>query len=159
MKLVLVRHGEAEPLRTTDAGRALTAHGRRQAEHTGKWLAQRLEGEGGLCLLASPYRRAQETAAILGNILGVPCRTVAAITPDEDVQRALAAIEADASGAVVVVVTHMPLVADIAGWIEHGVYAEGHRFRLAEARIYGLEALGPAQAQAILHGHYSPDHH
>jgi phosphohistidine phosphatase len=156
VKLVLVRHGEAEPLRTTDAGRALTAHGRHQAEHTGKWLAPRLEGKGGLRLLASPYRRAQETAAILGDLLGVACRTVAAITPDEDVRRALAAIEAEASGTVLVV-THMPLVADIAGWIEHGVFAEGHRFRLAEARIYELETLGPAQA--TLHGHYSPDHH
>lgn len=155
MRLVLVRHGEAEPVRTGDAERALTGHGRKQAALTGKWLAAALEGGGGCRLLASPYRRAQETAALLNEALHAEYRTLSAITPDEDVRRAVQALDRASSGAsVVVVVTHMPLVAALASWLETGSFSDGRSFALAEARVYAVDELGPSLA--TLQAHYIP---
>ena len=47
MRLVLVRHGEAEPLRMRDSERVLTARGHEQAVATGAWLGSRLSGRHG----------------------------------------------------------------------------------------------------------------
>lgn len=149
MKLVLVRHGEAEALARSDAERALTARGHEQARATAAWLRQAL-GATPPRLLASPYRRAQETAAALAEPLGASVTTVPAITPDDDPRRALAAIEAAAAGAdAVVVVSHMPLVAALAGWLEAGVLAAGRGFGLAEARVLEMEVPGPGLARGV----------
>ena len=62
MDLILWRHAEAED-GSPDSARKLTAKGRRQAERVAKWLAKRLPKK--FRVLASPARRAQETAAVL----------------------------------------------------------------------------------------------
>lgn len=62
MELILWRHAEAED-GSPDSARKLTAKGRRQAERVAKWLAKHLPKK--YRVLASPARRAQETAAIL----------------------------------------------------------------------------------------------
>jgi phosphohistidine phosphatase len=62
MELILWRHAEAED-GSPDSARKLTAKGRRQAERVAKWLAKRLPKK--VRVLASPARRAQETAAVL----------------------------------------------------------------------------------------------
>lgn len=148
MRVVLVRHGEAEPRARSDAERALTPRGRQQAQLTGAWL-QEAVGAASLRLLASPYRRAQETGREIAGLLGVALQTEPAITPDDDPRRALAAIEAAAAGAdVVVVVSHMPLVAALAAWLEEGVLSPGRGFGLAEARVLEMDAPGPGLASA-----------
>ncbi|MEU7476233.1 histidine phosphatase family protein [Lentzea sp. NPDC042327] len=80
--LHLVRHGEA----TKDETR-LTAHGRRQSE----LLAERLRGTGFAAVHHGPLPRAAETASIIAEVLGVPCRAEAAaddfvphFVPDHD---------------------------------------------------------------------------
>lgn len=62
MQLILWRHAEAED-GAPDSARKLTARGRRDAERVAKWLAKRLPGKPRV--LASPARRAQETASVL----------------------------------------------------------------------------------------------
>ena len=62
MELILWRHAEAED-GSPDSARKLTARGRRDAERVAKWLAKRLPGKPRV--LASPARRAQETASVL----------------------------------------------------------------------------------------------
>ncbi len=62
MQLILWRHAEAEDS-GPDSARRLTERGRRDAEHVAKWLAKRLPEKPRV--LASPARRAQETASIL----------------------------------------------------------------------------------------------
>lgn len=142
MKLVLMRHGEAESLRSSDADRALTAQGRQQAMATGKWLADRLATVGAVRVLSSPYRRARETALVISRLLDAEVTEVAAITPDHDPRVALAAINtAVDAGECVVVVTHMPLVAALATWIEEGVLASAHPFSVAEARVFEMPVL------------------
>lgn len=147
MRLVLVRHAEAEGIRTTDAERALTARGHEQATQTAQWLRQQLEGATSLQLLASPYRRARETVAALADALTLTPRFLDELTPDIDPRRALRALDEAASADVVVVVTHMPLVAALASWLEEGVLSAGAGFMLAEARVLETEVLGAAAAQ------------
>ncbi|HET8730132.1 MAG TPA: histidine phosphatase family protein [Moraxellaceae bacterium] len=151
MKVILIRHGEAEPHRTDDAGRALTQHGRHQAQKTGHWLRKSLHHEGGVvCLLASPYRRARETAEVISGQWPLPVGTVEAITPDTDPRVALVAIEQASAGAdIVLVVSHMPLVGALAAWLETGTVGAGRGFSLAEARVLEADMLAPGLATTV----------
>lgn len=149
MKIVIVRHGKAEPHAASDAARALTGQGHKQARATAAWLQERFGQEKGVRLLASPYRRAQETAQSIAAALGQVVHTVAAITPDDDPRLALAAIEkAGQAAEVLVVVSHMPLVAGLATWLESGVLGGGRGFDLAEARVFEADMPGPGLATA-----------
>lgn len=153
MKLVLVRHGEAERLQTTDAERALTAAGREQAAETARWLAkQPLLAEAGVHLLCSTYRRARETAHVMAEALGATPRVIDHITPDDDprlawrsIDLALKAME-PAEDDAVIVVSHMPLVAALSAWLEEGVVSPAQGFSLAEARLLSAEIFGPGSA-------------
>ena len=61
MKTILImRHGEAQALRSTDANRELTEHGVQQAQHMATWLKQHYQVDAALI---SPFVRAQQTAA------------------------------------------------------------------------------------------------
>lgn len=157
MRIVLVRHGKAEPHAGTDAARALTHKGHEQARAAAQWLHETLGQGSGMRLLASPYRRAQETAAPIADVLGLAVHTVAEITPDDDPRRALAAIEAAGKGAeTLVVVSHMPLVAGLAGWLQEGVLNAGRGFDLAEVRVLEAELPAPGLAREV--AVYLPGH-
>lgn len=145
MRLFLVRHGEAEGYRAPDAERALTARGWDQARDAGRWIASRLEpGLGQTLLLASPFRRARETATAINECLRWPEAVVEALTPDDDPRRALAALQSHSTGLeALVVVSHMPLVAALAQLIQEGVRGAGQGFLLAEVRSFTLPDLMP----------------
>lgn len=153
MRLVLIRHAEAEGMRTSDAERALTAHGHEQAAQTAAWLATAL-GNAKPQLLVSPYKRAQQTAAAITRTLQIESLFLDEITPDVDPRRALRAIEECVQADTVIVVTHMPLVAALASWLESGALSAGRGFMLAEARVLEAEVLGASTAQ--LRAHYFP---
>lgn len=147
MRIVLVRHGEAVPFAADDASRALTSKGLQQARASGAWLRRELGSVTGAKLLASPYRRARETAGVIAGVLELPVHALEAITPDGDPRVALAAIEQAGDGAEVwVVISHMPLVAALAAWLEAGVLAAGRGFSLGEARIFEADLPGPGLA-------------
>lgn len=60
MKTILImRHGEAEPMQADDASRNLTEQGLQQAKDVGEWLKQYFEIDAAL---VSPFIRAQQTA-------------------------------------------------------------------------------------------------
>lgn len=147
MKIVLLRHGEAEAIRSTDAERALTDKGFEQARATAAWLLQEMKGAGSVRILASPYRRAQETAGVVGEMLGLPVHTQNDITPDVDPRQALSALEKCIRSAEwVVVVSHMPLVAALSAWLTEATLHAGRGFMLAEAEVLEAEFLGPGTA-------------
>lgn len=154
MRLVLVRHGEAETPRGSDAERALTDAGRIQAQQTGQWLAgQLLQPE--VQLLCSPYRRAQQTAKAIGDVLGCQPVVVDHVTPEDDPRLALKALESAVTAECVIVVTHMPLVASLATWLEEGVLSSRQGFLLAEARIMEMDVPGPGSA--VTKARFVPD--
>ncbi|BBH45281.1 phosphohistidine phosphatase SixA [Pseudomonas sp. KU43P] len=119
MKLWVLRHGEAEPRANSDAERRLTAHGREQVLHS----AARLLSQPLQAIIASPYVRAQQTAALVHDTLGFvePVRTVPWLTPDSDVREVIDEIERLGLEHVLLV-SHQPLVSCLVGML-----SEGHR--------------------------------
>lgn len=117
MKIIIMRHGEAEPWQGSDAERTLTSNGEAQAQ----WMGARLPewiGETPEWAWISPYRRAQQTWqhvsdawASLPNVM-----TVEEIIPEGDPQSVLdylmAFIEVKDAKSVILV-SHLPLVADL----------------------------------------------
>nr|WP_275679459.1 MULTISPECIES: phosphohistidine phosphatase SixA [Pseudomonas] len=112
-----MRHGEAEPRANSDAERRLTAHGREQALRS----AARLLGQPLQAIIASPYVRAQQTAALVHEALGFaePVRTVPWLTPDSDAQALIGEIERLGLEHVLLV-SHQPLVGTLVSLLEHG---------------------------------------
>ncbi len=71
MRLILVRHGQAEHRMGEDGDNLyLTDLGKRQIELLGQWLQQNEQGVSQV--VCSPLRRARETTAILGRYVGAP---------------------------------------------------------------------------------------
>lgn len=112
-----MRHGEAEPHAGSDAERRLTRHGREQALRA----AAPLLGQPLQAIIASPYVRAQQTAALVHQALerDDSVRTASWLTPEQDVRRvleelALLGIEH------VLLVSHQPLVGLLTSLLEHG---------------------------------------
>lgn len=100
MRLVLVRHAEAESGEPDDL-RRLTPAGRAQAHQLGARLRE--DGIAPTAVLTSPLLRARETAAALG--LGTP-EPHDALAPGATPEGVLAAVRE--RGDVVVVVGHQP---------------------------------------------------
>ncbi|MBA6144826.1 MULTISPECIES: phosphohistidine phosphatase SixA [Pseudomonas] len=117
MKLWVLRHGEAELRANTDTERRLTAHGREQVVRS----AAHLLGQPLQAIIASPYVRAQQTAALVHETLGFaePLRTVPWLTPEADVQQVIGEIERLGLEHVLLV-SHQPLVGNLVGLLQHG---------------------------------------
>ena len=77
--IYLVRHGEtefnAERRQQGHMDSPLTALGRAQAHAAGRLLKGQINGDSGWRIIASPLGRAQHTAQIIGEHLGLPVET------------------------------------------------------------------------------------
>lgn len=159
MKLWILRHGEAEPRKTTDAARELTRHGRKEAHAAGEYLARHAGAK--LVVLASPYVRAQQTAAaVLHELAGlhelkphkIPLHTVDWCTPDDDPAKALDHL-ALREEAELLLVSHMPLVSALTSLLVSGDLRAGppmHTASLVELDM-PLVAAGMAQVLSLRH--------
>ena len=153
MKLWILRHGEAEPRKTTDAARELTKHGRKEAHAAGECLAKHASAK--LVVLASPYMRAQQTAeAVLHELKShkIPLRTVDWCTPDDDPVKALDHL-AQREETELLLVSHMPLVSALTGLLVYGDMRAGppmHTASLVELDM-PLVAAGMAQVISLRH--------
>lgn len=116
MKLIIMRHGEAETLRVRDYTRNLTPHGEKQAAEAGRWLASYLGADVPIDLaLASSYVRAQQTFQQLSSQVRVITSQVCEdVIPEGDPKLAhdfvKVLIEDVPSSNVVLIVSHMPFV-------------------------------------------------
>lgn len=120
MKLYIVRHGEAEPTASSDAERELTERGRIAVAALWQRLAE--EGVQPLSIVSSPYRRAQQTAALIaGCYPGVPTQNCDLITPDESPREVIEWLAQQGSLDGWVLVSHMPLVAALTGLLTEGL--------------------------------------
>lgn len=104
------RHAEAHLLRDgqTDAQRALTPKGERQAQRMADWLNQRLAES--TRVLVSPAVRAQQTAKALGRSF----KTVPALAPEGSADGLLAAARWPESTEPVLVIGHQPTLGLVA---------------------------------------------
>ena len=130
MDLLLWRHADAADGRP-DLARALTKRGHEQARAMAKWLKKRMPA--GLRILASPARRAQETAAALG----MPVETFDELAPDAAPSALLAAAGwPDADGAVMIV-GHQPTLGETAGVI---LGPKGYQLHVRKGAILWLRS-------------------
>ncbi|MFO8044331.1 MAG: histidine phosphatase family protein [Halomonas sp.] len=127
--LLILRHGEAGP-GVPDVERELTGQGRREVMRMAAWLATRDE-LAGLRLLASPYCRARQTAAIIGEALDVAVETLPIITPDAPPSAVVDWLLAQSEGYPLMLVSHMPLVGALTGLLGEGRSERGPGFPTA----------------------------
>jgi phosphohistidine phosphatase len=131
MELVLWRHAEAAP-GDPDASRALTEHGRQQAQRMARWLAPRLPAN--LRLVVSPARRAQETALTLARSF----ETVEGLTPGNDVATLLRIAGWPDSERPVMLVGHQPALGETAARLIDGRQAS---WRIGAGAVWWLRSV------------------
>lgn len=116
MKLIIMRHGEAETFRVPDKTRSLTDHGKQQSVKAGKWLAGYLGKGGAIDIgLVSSYARAQQTFEQLISQVSVDKSiTCDDVVPEGDPKKAHDFVNALVGGSesieVLLIVSHMPFV-------------------------------------------------
>ncbi len=114
-----MRHGEASLQAPSDMQRPLTERGIAQ---TKSLLARYTKDFSSIkTIYASPYLRAQETAQIVSDAIGVPITTMASITPDGNPRRVCDTLfEAGESGEDIILITHMPFVGSLNSLLTSG---------------------------------------
>ena len=142
MDLYVMRHGDAVMQARADAERPLSELGERQAAlmvpHMQTLLPTRV--------IASPYLRAQQTARIVCDGLGLSgFDTVETITPEGDPFQVLRMLE-DYEQDVLLMVSHQPLVGALLGLLVDGDLAGGHMMGTASVACLRLDVPGPGQA-------------
>ncbi|WP_426417538.1 phosphohistidine phosphatase SixA [Aestuariirhabdus sp. LZHN29] len=145
--VLLMRHGEAEGMAVDDAQRALTAAGEAQAAASARYLT----GYAIERVVASPYRRAQQTAALVSQELGGGFSSSELLIPDADPVIALQSL-AESTTDNLLLVCHMPLVSRMAGWLLEGEGAWGPGFATADIAVIEAEwiAAGTGLLRAML---------
>ena len=143
MKIILVRHGQAEDETRPDSARQLTDFGQQQAAQTAEYVTTHYHPDR---FIVSPYNRAQQTlAAFQSRMPNVPSAVQDNITPSDDARQALVDI-ANIDAECLVVVCHMSIIAYIAGLLT-GDYPES--FSLAEARVFEMEFVMTGMATEV----------
>lgn len=139
MHLLIMRHGEAG-WHTLDHDRTLTEAGRAQSAS----VAQQISGSPWrpTRIWASPLVRAQQTAAIVSEILNCPVEERAFIKPDDDPGVCLDALLERVPGERLMLVSHMPFVGALATLLVDG-HRRGIPFMTSQAVVIDLPVTGP----------------
>ncbi|RCV91932.1 phosphohistidine phosphatase SixA [Billgrantia montanilacus] len=134
-RLLIMRHGEAAP-GSIDAERKLTARGHAEAARMADWLQYQELDEARV--LSSPYVRARQTAEHLAASLEREVETLAIATPDEPPEVLSDWLLEQAGRGPFVLVSHMPLVGALTGFLVEGRSDRGLGF--PTAAVAELEA-------------------
>ncbi len=116
MKLIIMRHGEAERFRKQDKTRNLTSLGEKQARTAGKWLNDYLSEDVPIDIaLVSSYPRAQQTFQQLNKHIVVTEKKICEdVIPEGEPKIAHDFIkvlfEQSSKPSVILIVSHMPFV-------------------------------------------------
>ena len=148
MDLILWRHADAaegEP----DLERKLTAKGRKQAVRVAKWLLARLPSR--FTVLASPARRAQETAAALG----VPFKTIEVLAPGAGIEEIVGAAGWPDAKKPVIVIGHQPDLGRAAAFVVSGARSS---WSIKKGGLWWLESRArDGEAQVVVRAVLAPD--
>ncbi|GAA5316021.1 MAG: phosphohistidine phosphatase SixA [Candidatus Pelagadaptatus aseana] len=126
MQLFVLRHGNAELYANTDAERNLTDRG--MAETSTILQASLTDLSSVTSIYASPYVRAQQTAAIASELLDLPVTTCDLITPEGRIESVCQFLSSFAADEVPLLVSHQPFVGGFIDWLgdfEPGRYIMG----------------------------------
>ena len=133
MKILLMRHAESAP-GFPDELRVLTDYGEASLASRPDDLATLLESVTDI--FVSPYQRTQQT--INSFLPGCEYQTVDWLMPDKDPEWVLSHLLEMAEDSVILLVTHMPMVGEIASLLVEGGNSLGYRF--IPAQIMAIEA-------------------
>jgi phosphohistidine phosphatase len=132
-----------------------TVRGETDARAAGEYLATVVSPT--LRVLASPYRRAQQTAqCVLLALPGKSLSTFGWLTPDDDPQLAIDEL-AKLHDSEVLLVSHQPLVSALAGMLVDGDYRGGPPMGTASLAELELSMVAPGSARLIALRH-APDY-
>lgn len=151
MDLILWRHAEAFEMREVqdDLDRALTPKGERQAQRVAAWLNRQLPAS--TRVLASPARRAQQTAAALERKF----KTVPALAPDSGVEALLSAARWPDAREPVLVVGHQPTLGLTAAYLLSG---QPQAWSVRKGGVWWLRARErEGDLQVVLHAVVAPE--
>ena len=133
MKILLMRHAESAP-GFPDELRFLTDYGVASLASRPDDLAILLESVTDI--FVSPYQRTQQT--INSFLPGCEYQTVDWLMPDQDPEWVLGHLLDMADDSVILLVTHMPMVGEIASLLVEGGNSLGYRF--IPAQMMAIEA-------------------
>ncbi len=135
MRLYVVRHGKAERMSETgrDDDRQLTDRGQRQIEHLAVNIASREDVPA--ALLASPIRRAIETARLLHAALGGALRTETSLMTGQPASMAIDLVESHAPVESLMLIGHNPQLEEVIEWLTRGRCSGCDELRTGEAVI------------------------
>ncbi len=151
MRVYVVRHGDAAPPRG-GGERALTDHGTQNANDAGRLLAE----EGFDYLLCSPKLRTRQTRdCILATFGSVESREELSLLPPSTEQSVADAVQT-CGGQSVVLVSHLPLVAELVGWFTTGDPRDYRLMGFPPAGIVALDMEVVGQGVATLAWHAFP---
>lgn len=150
MQLILVRHGEANPIDgkeiTQDSERTLTKRGEFQAQQTAGHIIGKYTPD---VLVVSPFVRAKQTMRAFEGLLGKNAMVYQGITPADDDAAALnylAELAESQKAECMLVVCHMGIIARL-----HERLLDDYAvpFALAEARVYEQVVLSAGLGKQI----------
>lgn len=134
MKLAIIRHGQAQPVAESDAARSLTDQGQYETRQLAMWLAGCIQAQDFSPdrLIASPYVRAQQTAAILAEYTGLVIEADDKITPAGNAAQC-STHWLNQTGDMILV-SHLPMVGRLTSLLTDGQISE-QNWATAECRI------------------------
>ena len=142
MKLFLMRHGEASMQAPSDIQRPLTGRGIAQTRAVLEKYANDLSSIN--TILASPYLRAQQTAQLVSEAIGLPVSTMTAITPDGNPGRACDSLfESAVRFGNIILITHMPFVGDLSSLLVSGDLLSPEPFMTSQIVMFEAEQVLP----------------
>ena len=148
MDLILWRHAEAEE-GGPDLERRLTSRGHKHAARVAGWLLQRLPSK--FTVLASPARRARQTA----ESLGATFKTSSGLAPGASVADILGAAEWPERKGAMVIVGHQPTLGQVAAYL---VCGGGDEWTIKKGGLWWLtNRVRDDEAQVVVRAVIAPD--
>ena len=144
-RLLLMRHGEAEPFAASDQDRALSPRGVQETRQLAAWLAQAVPDIELVC--HSPYLRARQTADQVCHILDQPNRlTLDALIPSGESTAVLAELKKlDLN--TVLCVSHQPFVGNLRNYLVDGCFGGTYPFVTAGIALLDCDFLAAGGAR------------
>lgn len=136
LKILLMRHGEAELSAKSDAGRNLTARGERQVLACANQANASQNDSLTVVeqIIASPFVRAEQTAVLVQSMFSplIPIETWSEITPSGSKEVVLDKLS-KSKAAVLMLVTHQPFIGKFI------FYLTGDEIRMGTASIVSIQ--------------------
>ena len=135
-----MRHGDAEPSAVSDEVRPLSARGRAEVQEVGRALVAHLGIDK---IVASPLVRAQETASLVAACYSheIQRDTCVSLSPNGIPDQVIS--EFDEGVGSVLLVTHMPLIADLVSALS----GKRQAVQTAELFCFDMEMKAPLRSQ------------